>query len=277
LAELRKRQELKQWQTVKKQYLLLREKSQLQDSAGLREHYIFYEEADAFFLSQNLRQYDENLQLKADSFDNFYISEKLKTACDMQSRNIVIKANYESWGLDFLIKTLEETWARFADYPAITVYMGILKMLRSGKEEDYFEVKRLLEKHLGQFSKEETKLQYDYAINYVIRQLNSSRPDWYREFLDLHRFLLEHEILLVNGELPEWDYKNIVTVALRIDALDWVERFIHDYQNRVPLAVRENVFNYNLAAYYFASKQYKKALQLLLQIEFRERTKNNIP
>jgi hypothetical protein len=62
-------------------------------------------------------------------------------------------------------------------------------------------------------------LQYDYAINYVIRQLNSSRPDWYREFLDLHRFLLEHEILLVNGELPEWDYKNIVKRKGKLEKL----------------------------------------------------------
>ena len=57
-------------------------------------------------------------------------------------------------------------------------------------------------------------------------------------------------------------------VALRLDEFDWVEQFIHQYKNNVKDSVRENVFNYNLASLYFARRQYKEALQLLLQVEF---------
>jgi tetratricopeptide (TPR) repeat protein len=88
------------------------------------------------------------------------------------------------------------------------------------------------------------------------------------EFLDLHRFLLDNEILMMDGILPEWDYKNIVTVALRADELNWAEEFIRNYREKLPEFVRDNAFNYNLAAFYFAAKDYKMALQLLQQVNF---------
>lgn len=270
---LRKRHQDKQWGTVEKQYKLLAAKMPFQDENSLYEQYRYFEEVDALFLDKELRTPDENIQHKSNALDAFYIAAKLKTACDMQSRNIVIKANYESWALEDLLLRIKSDQAqadnnRNSAHPAVVVYHAILKMLRSGAEADYFEVKQLLANHLSNFSKEELKLQYDYVINYVIRQLNSSRPDWYKEFLDLHQFLLAHEILLLDGELPEWDYKNIVTVALRLDEFDWVEGFIHRYRNSVKNSVRENVFNYNLASLFFARKQYKEALQLLLQVDF---------
>ena len=268
MQQLRKRHQEKQWTAVEKQYKILANKVVLKDEHSLYEQFRYYEERDALFLSKALREQDKNIQLKSDALDAFYLAAKLKTACDMQSRNIVIKANYQSWALEELLVLIKTNWTTLSKHPPIVVYYAILRMLKSGEEADYFEVKRLLSKHLSDFGTAELKLQYDYAINYVIRQLNSSRPDWYREFLDLHQFLLTHEIILLDGELPEWDYKNIVTVALRLDEFDWVEQFIHQYKNNVKDSVRENVFNYNLASLYFARRQYKEALQLLLQVEF---------
>ena len=267
MAELRKRNELKQWQTVKKQYLILRDKNQFRGDEQ-EAYFQFFKESDALFIAQQMRQYDENLQLKSDSLDCFYITEKLKAACDMYSRNIVIKADYKSWELSGLLEAIEKDWGRFSKIHSIEVYFGILKMLVSGLEKDYREVKVLLKKHLGNFKQEETKVQFDYVINYIIRHLNSGRPDWYMEFLDLHRFLLDNEILMMDGILPEWDYKNIVTVALRADELNWAEEFIRNYREKLPEFVRDNAFNYNLAAFYFAAKDYKMALQLLQQVNF---------
>jgi hypothetical protein len=268
LQELRRLGEEKQWKAVKKQWEKIQNKSKIQDEAQYLNRHYYYQELDTHFIRQGGRSEDPNLQLKSNYLDLFYLSSKLKTACDMQNRNRVVKANYQSWELDSILKLIHQDWDYFQQYPPIKVYATILSMLQTQADEDYYTVKALLPQYLEHFKGEDLKLQYDYLINHIIQKLNTGSPEWYREFLELHQFLLDEEILLVDGYLPEWDYKNIVTVALRIDEFDWTKHFIYNYKKQVKESVRENVFNYNLASYYFASRQYKEALQLLMQIEF---------
>lgn len=268
LKQLRHLEQLKQWKSVKKQWSKQLEKSVLRDEQYFLDLYYYHQELDAQFIQEGGRSSNPNLQLKSDYLDISYLSNKLKTACDMQSRNTVVKANYQSWELKHILKLIEDDWTRFEQYPPIKVYASILKMLQTGSDVNYQKVKKLLPQYLNAFPPKDLKLQYDYLINYIIRKLNTGSPEWYKEFLELHQFLLEEEILLVDGYLPEWDYKNIVTVALRIDEFEWTKNFIYSYKNQVKESVRENVFNYNLASYYFESQQHKEALQLLMQIEF---------
>jgi hypothetical protein len=99
--------------------------------------------------------------------------------------------------------------------------------------------------------------------------MNTGDLDYFREFFELHRFLLEEEVLLLeDGTLDEWDYKNIVTAGARLKEFNWVEKFIYEYKDFVKIAARENVFNYNLAYYYFSKENYTKTSQLLHQVEF---------
>jgi tetratricopeptide (TPR) repeat protein len=86
--------------------------------------------------------------------------------------------------------------------------------------------------------------------------------------LELHHYLLEKEILLNNGKLPEWDFKNIVTVALRAGETSWAEKFINDYKNSLPEEVRENAYCYNKAAYYHSVGRFEEAMQLLQEVDF---------
>jgi len=44
--------------------------------------------------------------------------------------------------------------------------------------------------------------------------------------------------------------------------------FIHQNKRKIRASVRENTYHYNLAVYYYATSQYKKALQLLYQVDF---------
>jgi hypothetical protein len=111
------------------------------------------------------------------------------------------------------------------------------------------------------------RAQFDYVINFVIRKLNSG-AQWYKEFLELHHYLLEKGILLNNGKLPEWDFKNIVTVALRAGETNWVEKFINDYKNSLPEEVKENAYSYNMAAYFHSVGRFEETMQLLQEIDF---------
>lgn len=267
MTALRKLKEPRQWQSVKKQYEIIRTK-QTEDnsSSSLIETKLFYDELDANFISKQLRETDPNLQLSSDQLDKYYFAEKLRTACDISSRNTVIKAAYVCFELNEIIKIIDKNLESLSKTAAISVYRSILEMLNN--DGVYHKTIAIIKEHKHHFSTEEVKTQFDYAINFVIRKLNSGELNWYKEFMELHRYLLEKGILLSDGKLPEWDFKNIVTVALRAGEAAWVEQFIIDYKNILPEDVKENAYCYNMAAYLHSAGRYEDAMQLLQEVNF---------
>lgn len=268
LFALRKRQESKQWHSVKKQYEIISLKKLKKDAASILESKMFHDELNAEFISKQLREEDQNLQQSSDLLDSYYFAEKLRLACDIKSRNLVIKANYNSFELDSIIEIIDRNYDKFMRIPAIEVYRNILHFFDEDKDIAYDKILTTIKSNLSYFSEAEIKTQFDFAINYVIRMLNKGEAKWYREFLELHRYLLKNEILLSDGKLPEWDFKNIVTVALRANETDWVEAFINEYKNWLPENVRENAYVYNMAAFCMEAGRYRESMQLLQKVDF---------
>lgn len=242
--------------------------SSLQNSSAFFDEYLYYKQLDEHFLKKPKRAYDENLQLKNNHLDLFYLSTKLKVACDMVSRNTVIQANYEIHHFNDLITWIENEQFQYLQYPAVAVYFQALKTIQSGAIDDYQDLKSLLASNLQVFPNPELSGLYDYALNFCIRQINQGNAAFYNEILELYKFLLDNRIIFVNDYLAQWDYKNIITVGTRLGETKWTEQFILDYKKHLPPKDRENAFVYNLASFYYSTKAYKKSLQLLHEVKF---------
>ncbi|MBL4654652.1 MAG: hypothetical protein JKY33_02355, partial [Bacteroidia bacterium] len=80
--------------------------------------------------------------------------------------------------------------------------------------------------------------------------------------------LLDKEIILEEKNISPWDYKNIVTVGLRVEEIEWTKKFIHDYEKKIAVEFRKNAFTYNLACLHFHQKEYTKALKLFQEVDF---------
>ena len=68
--------------------------------------------------------------------------------------------------------------------------------------------------------------------------------------------------------LPQFDYKNIVTIALRMKELSWAKKFIEEYKPWLRKEERENAYTYNLAHWHFHNRDYSKTLSLFQRVEF---------
>ncbi len=256
-----------------KKFELQQAKTTIRNASFYFDEYLFYKQKDALFLSKPNRTADVNLQLKNDRLDLFYFATKLKIACDMTSRNAVIQANYQSPFLEELLKQYEDDLTKYADFPSITIYYHVLQMLRKSEEVSYYyQLKTLIINNLDKFPREELRTLFDYARNYCIRKINNGETIYYQEILNLYQFLLDKEIIFQNGYLTEWDYKNIITVGLRLETYKWTENFIKTYKSSLPETVRENAYVYNLASFYYETNAYKKSLQLLHEVKFTDMT-----
>jgi len=155
------------------------------------------------------------------------------------------------------------------EVPAVAIYYQILLTLTESKNENHYrKLKLLLSKHQNKFPKQGMRDMYGFAQNYCIRQLNSGKPKYLKELFDWYKLLLKREIIFEGKQLSQFDFKNIVTVGLRMEEFAWTKKFIEQYKHHISKEFQENSIAYNLSHFYFAKQEYKKAKKLLLSVRF---------
>ncbi len=246
--------------------------------AGLEKHnqseigfyfkkYLFDDLENQKFLTSNVRKADNALQRAADNFDHFYLAQKLKYACEILSRNKILKSNYTIMLFDELKSHIENT--DYRDIPVIHAYSLIFFILiKRGEEECFSELKKLLKESSWVFKKENLYDLIIYAINYCFAQMRIGNTDYHAEALDLYIVGLDSEVLLNDGVFSPWDFKNIVRLGINLQRYTWTSNFIYNNSNNLPRNSRDNALNYNLAELYYAQKEWDKVIEHLSLVKF---------
>ncbi len=271
LGELRSKKQYKDYAAVLRKVDKTLEEAPEHIENKYWQKYLYHQELDIHFLTQGGRTYDSNLQEKSDSLDLFFMVKKLKTACDMVSRNKVIGSDYAYHFVPELFDYIAQPNNPYAKEPSIQVYIALLKMLLYWEQENYYPVvKELLTKYSAIFSAAELRDIYDFSLNYCIWKQNEDTSSRYylQEMLEIYRLVVEQKIIFIDGFLPPWEYKTIVTTGISLGESEWVEQFIEAYKIHLPTAVRESAYSYNLAFFLYAEQDYKGALQALYQVTF---------
>ena len=220
-----------------------------------------------FNSSRKSHQSRTNLQEVVDELDVYYLSNKLKYTCEILNNRDVVHVDYKLFLLQEVRKHLEDR--DLERHPAIAVYHQIFRTLTEPEQhEHYRRLIELLEAHRDQFPPQEVFDMYVYAKNYCIIKINTGHVEYNRELLDFYRTILDAGIIFKDGNLTQWDYKNIVTLGLRLEDFDWTEGFMNEFKGALREAVRENVWSYNMANLEFHKANYDGTLELLQAVDF---------
>lgn len=251
----------------------------IEKSRNILESYPFHDQYrfnHQFLLERDYYEYvaskrniavTENLEQILKNLDYYFIVNKLKFAAELINHTNVMAGESDPFFLESIEKYMQQT-----DYlaePAIEIYYLILKTLTHPDEEThYFNLKAKLAANLDKFPQQELNDMYIFARNYCAKRINSGDTKYLSEIFDLYKTLIENQIIYINGYLSQWDYKNIVSVGLRLEEYEWVHRFIEDYRSQIKPEERENAYTYNLAIYHYHLGEYDKTLELLRDVEF---------
>ncbi|GIV31112.1 MAG: hypothetical protein KatS3mg029_0463 [Saprospiraceae bacterium] len=245
----------------------------LQEKLPWRNH-LYYENEyllqleEYAFLSGLSRTVPLNLQEVSDANDIAYLANKLQLSCIMLSHQAVYKSEYQFRFLDTLLAQIE-TQPSYLDIPAIGIYYHIYKAIVKPDDVSHYQhLKKLLATHGNQFPQHEKRIIVLLLINYCIGRINAGKTEFLRETFDLYKQGLEEELLLENGLLSRFTYNNIVIAGLNLKEFEWVERFIHRYSPYLDEKHREGQVNTNLARLYYEKKDYKTAMELLVQADY---------
>lgn len=201
--------------------------------------------------------------------DAFYLTEKLRDACELCQRSKLLKTQFQEEG--FLKKALEilrESPDYFIDFPPVAVYFNLYNLLKNNDLNDYRPTLEIIYSNEPAFPKTEAQNLYNYLQNFCIEQINRGNQQFLREVFNLYQVQLENGLLLVDDVLPEWHFKNIVTTGLRLDERAWVRSFLENYRPRLDPKVAENAYSFNLAAWFYHVGKPDEVLRLLLQVEY---------
>ncbi len=245
------------------------EMSDYRDHHWFAEKFYAEEEAEAIVEARNVRQPKDHLQETTNALDIYYLSRKLQALCEMQNRSKIFQRNY-----DFHLQTEIKSILQRSDYShleeaCISIYYLILKTFEESEDVSHFQdLQRMIEKNVHLFPNEEARKLYRYSENYCIRKINQSATGWLKELFDIYQKLIASGLILQEDKFPHTDYKNIVTVGLRLQKNDWVKAFIDKNKDLLDENIRLNAYNYNLANYYYETDELDAVVDLLRTVDF---------
>lgn len=213
------------------------------------------------------RDEKSNIGEVVEYLDRFYLARKLQLCCEIFNVKNVLSVDYKVFLLDEILLHLRNK--SYSDTPVILVYFRILMtLLESENEEHFHQLRALLKKHESNFTLNELREMYQYVLNYCIKKINLGNISWQKTLFEIYKITIENKVLMSEGHLSHWDYKNIVTISLRQKEYDWCRNFIVTNKAFLLSAERENAYIYNLANLYFNAGEYSRSLKLLQQVEF---------
>ena len=251
-----------------KQYKKATIKSQVFDLNHSEEQLLLAEEAYEFAIQarKEAKYETENLGLK---LDYFYILKKLKLSCLVRSQENVYNLTFEQGLKDEVIAYIEEN--KLMQDALIGSYYYCYKMLAENKVGTNFDSFFFsLEENQQRFSVEENTQLYSLAINYCIRSLNQGNKEIGRKGLDLYTSSLDNGILLQNGKISKFTFRNIVTMAIRLEEFQMAANFIEKYQLLLDKKDKKDMVHFTTALVQFSKQEYENASDELLQVHFKE-------
>lgn len=243
------------------------------ESGTIRDdHYHFqkYLLADIAFRrvwSRRLRTSDPNLQEAGDQLQQFFLARQLKYLCAMLNRQRLFSVRYDlgisNALLDYLDGRPDE------QPPAVGAYRQAALLFQHPEDGRFFDqFRRQLPHFMPFFTKTEQRELYYLAINFCTDKIRSGERRYANDLFDLYREGLQKEILLENGELSPWSYKNMIKLGLNLQKFDWVEHIVEHYTQQLNEDFREDAYHFNLADLHYHRGDYDQALLHLHRVEF---------
>ena len=256
-----------------KKIRVLMDKTRLESGERIRMELEYWKLAEQLLHQHNSRTNLPDLEVQANLNDQLFVLEKLRMACAMLSRNslAVMQANYSPNFLPEIIQWCT-TNPLLANDDAIQVYLLALRLIEAQEAPAYAAFLEKMQQVQRVFAPSELAELYQYALNYCIKCINVGQSGSYHQALNLYQLLLEQGVLLRNGHLSQWTFKNITTTGLRSGAFEWTEQFLQKYKHTLAETERENAFTFNYAALCYEKKDYATALQTLQNVEFTDFT-----
>ncbi|MCB0514858.1 MAG: hypothetical protein R2798_08145 [Chitinophagales bacterium] len=218
------------------------------------------------------RQAALNFEAAHQYLDIFYCIEKLRQSCAWLNYQKILNIPLQQEAPPFL-QEIPQLIAQspYVHLPEIDTYWHIFRLLNDENAEIWYQkLRNSLSARLASLPQIYAREFLSYLQNYAIRQCNSGALAYLSDLLMLYETGLQQAFLFENNELSVSNFKNIVTLSLRLERYAWADNFIEKYRHYLPKIHQENAYLYNRSRLLYAQKKYTVCQQLLLQVTYND-------
>lgn len=208
-------------------------------------------ERDYYFNPETQKNKDslKRLQNSLRSFEKYFVLERIKLGIDLKNREKIFKEKHDFKFDDFSQILPKENLI-------YKLYAGAFELMRTGKEEIFFELSALYKENIDRINWENQSILFSILQNFATQNLRKNEKLFVQSILDFYKLGLEKEIIIVNGKLSAQHYLNIAKVMSKYGdyslSLSFVEKyfpFLQDSRKKHLKLTAKAIIEFNKGNY----------------------------
>ena len=215
------------------------------------------------------RKIPEDISYMISSFEKYETLEHLRHLCYAISAQANLDEQFSSL-ITTSLQSLQN--GAFENEFLIQAYYQIYLSFSVDNGEKYYQnFKKILASNEALFPKTDLTDLTLLAINFCIKQYNNGFPNFMKEIFFNYKLGLKNGSLLSeNGSISRWTFQNIVSAGLLLNEIDWTEKFLRDFKDRINSTNKQSIYDYNLSKLFYKQKAFRKAILHLQKIDSKD-------
>lgn len=243
------------------------------DSSPERDMFYYFNQwrlrHEAYFYGVLPQKYKEekNIERMMSDMDKFFCAVKLRYSAETMSFDPKYAVGQYAVGqIALLPEVLKEIRKpEFRKNKLFKIYELTLDLYYDDKDETYDQLEKLIFEHLHLGNSAEQYSLLNFLLTHAGRRLAEGRERYRKKLFDWYVYNIDNNLLLKDGYIPTPHFINVMYLATALLEVEWLEKFIDEYTDFLNNDVRENTVSLAKAHLYYAQKQYKKCLRVLIQ------------
>jgi len=218
------------------------------------------------FYASRTRKADDTIQKAQTHLDAFYLDRTFELGTEQFSINQMFQ---RSCNTDYVEELLEITDQQAAEHPIIRIRRLIFRIHVAPENHEVFEeLLALLPAVQSHFRPDQAKGVFAYAQNHCIRRIRAGDSQYEQLLFQIYQQSIASGVIYENGHLSPWDFKNVCSIGLKLEAYDWIGDFIDNSNSKIEAPFRNSALAYNQGNWHFHQGQFDAALRSLAKVEF---------
>jgi len=163
---------------------------------------------------------------------------------------------------------MEKHFSLYDSSPLIQLYYKILILLLNDNEQQFNELKDLLNNHSDEITSFVKYNTYTILDNFCQSRIFSGEVSFVRKKFELFREQLYNKSVYgANNYFDNILFQNIVKTSVTLKENDWCEKFMEQYKDELSPYYKNNTYNYCKAFFHYSKKEFGEALNLLSVVQ----------
>jgi len=221
-----------------------------------------------YALSRDNRSIESDIHKVSEKLDRFFVLEKIRSAVPIANSNYILAKRTQLSSVQEAIRIYQQY--QWTDFPLLHAYYLALIMLQApeGGEDNFNALVQYLNSIADQISKVECRALYNYALNFCSIQSKRGKTHYLEFMFSIFESMMEQDLLLSDPYVAPPNFKNAVTLAIKLKKFDWTENFIQQNSHKLPESHRDIIMHYSMANLAFVQKKFSIAQKHLLEVDF---------